>query len=328
MSRLNNLITDVEGIKVGNAEDKTIRTGTTVILPDEPVVAAADVRGGGPGTREIDALDPSCMVEHIHAICLSGGSAYGLDAAGGVMEWLAKRKRGFQIADAIVPIVPTAILFDLINGGDKSWQSSPYPTLGQAACEAANDHFPLGNVGAGYGALAGNLKGGLGSASSLCENGATIGALVAVNCFGNTTMGDQAAFFAHYLEQDNEFGGAPSWSGNSPVENHVSFSLPTQTNTTIGVIATDMTLTRAQAQRVAIMAHDGYARAIHPVHTPFDGDTIFVLSTAKKPLTDPIIDITKIGMMAADTMARAIARGVYSADSLDTGISYREKFGV
>lgn len=312
---MKNLITDVEGIKVGNADDDTVKSGVTVILPDAPVIAAVDVRGGGPGTRETDALDPSCMVEHIHALVLSGGSAYGLDAASGAMDWLRSKKRGFQIGEALVPVVPSAILFDLLNGGDKNWDTPPYRALAETACNNAARDFNLGNAGAGLGAEAGKRKGGLGSASDVCDNGAIIGALVAVNSFGNVTMPESDVFWVWPYEKNNEFGGRGPYTGSVPVPDDVQFNLPVGTNTTLGVIATDMTLTRGQAQRIAIMAHDGFARAINPVHTPYDGDTIFVISTGKKPMLDPVVDVTQLGMNAACTMARAIARGVYEAES-------------
>jgi len=311
---LKNLITDVEGIKVGNAGDDKAKSGVTVILPDAPVTAAVDVRGGAPGTRETDALDPSCMVEQIHALVLSGGSAYGLDAASGAMDWLRKKQRGFQIGEALVPVVPSAILFDLLNGGDKNWDTPPYRTLAETACNNAARDFVLGNSGAGLGAEAGKRKGGLGSASDVCDNGAIVGALVAVNPFGNVTIPASDVFWAWPYEKNNEFGGRGPYHGPLPVPDDVQFNLAVGTNTTIGVIATDMTLTRGQAQRVAIMAHDGFARAINPVHTPFDGDSVFVISTGKKSMVNPVVDVTQLGMNAARTMARAIARGVYEAE--------------
>ena len=325
-SALKNLITDVPGIKVGNAGDDKVISGVTVVLPDEPVIAAVDVRGGGPGTRETDALDPSCLVEQIHAVVLSGGSAYGLDAASGTMDWLRARGRGFELGDQIIPIVPSAILFDLLNGGNKNWDVPPYRQLAFDAADCASVDFGLGNVGAGLGATAGPLKGGLGSASELCDNGAIVGALVAVNPFGNVTMGDSGVLWAHAFEKNGEYGSTGPYDGPFPVPDNVSYEMLTGTNTTIGVIATDMELTRGQAQRVAIMAHDGYARAIAPIHTPYDGDTIFVISTAKRQMDNPLVDVAKLGIAAATAMTRAIGRGVYEAETIGNMISYRDRF--
>src|SRR5471030_903477 len=205
-----NLITDVDGILVGNSEDHDLRSGVSVVVCETPSVASVDVRGGAPGTRETDLLDPSCRVDQIDAICLSGGSAFGLSAADGVMKWMRERGRGVTIADIVVPIVPTAILFDLLNGGDKGWDWPPYRELGYAAAGKAARGFVLGNSGAGLGAKAGNLKGGLGSASAIDPStGLQVGALVAVNARGYTTMGDMPQFWAWALEQNGEFGGLP-----------------------------------------------------------------------------------------------------------------------
>ncbi len=322
-----NLITDVAGIKIGNAEDHDIRTGVTVILPDEPVTAAVDVRGGAPGTRETSALDPTCLVDAIHAVVLSGGSAYGLDAATAAMEWLSKRGRGFTIGDAVIPIVPSAILFDLTNGGDKDWgDSQPYRRLANLAMDAAGEDFSLGSSGAGLGATAGPIKGGLGSASVIDDGGVTVGAVVAVNPFGSVTLPGSPVFWAWPFEQNNEFGGRGSTGAPDKIDMDYSFDIPLASNTTLAVVATDLSLSKAQAQRVAIMAHDGFARAIRPVHTPLDGDTVFVMSTGQKPLLNPVADVARIGMMAADVVARSIARGVYEADSIGDIKSYRSLY--
>ncbi|MGO1119823.1 P1 family peptidase [Rhodovibrionaceae bacterium A322] len=329
-----NLITDVAGLKVGQAEDHTARSGVTVILPDEPVQAAVDVRGGGPGTRETDALDPSCLVDGIHALVFSGGSAYGLEAANGVMGWLATRGRGFQLGPATIPIVPSAILFDLLNGGDKPWTQAgftgevPYKALAQQACDNADVRFALGNAGAGLGATAALLKGGLGSASM--TNGRwTVGALAAVNPAGSVVQPGSDAFWAWALERQGELGEqTPPTKPLGAEDFEFSLDLPPGANTTLAVVATDARLTKGQAQRVAIMAHDGFARAIRPVHTPFDGDSVFVLSTGKVELSDPAMEVARIGMLAADTVARAIARGVYEADSLGAFPGYRDKHGT
>lgn len=325
-----NLITDVDGIKVGNAFDANVMTGVTAVLPDEPAVGAVDVRGGGPGTRETEVLKPDCLVDRVDGIVLSGGSVFGLEAASGAVSALAREGRGFEVHGLHVPIVPSAILFDLINGGNKDWgDMPPYRDLGRDAVEKAQKDFELGNIGAGYGAAAGILKGGLGSASTVTDDGIQIGALVAVNPVGSVIVPGSHNFWAWELEQDNEFGGlgAPVFEGNLSLEAINSGRLGA--NTTLGVVATNVALTKAQAQRVAIMAHDGYARAIRPVHTPLDGDTIFALSTEKKSLDQPEpLALARIGAIAADCVARAIARAVYYADSLGTLPSYRSHFEI
>lgn len=325
-----NLITDVPGIKVGNAEDLSLRSGVTVIMPDLPAVASVDVRGGGPGTRETDALNSDCLVDVVHAVVLSGGSAYGLDAAGGVMSYLARQGIGFRLGGAIIPIVPCAILFDLLNGGDKNWgTTSPYSELAKRAAAASAIDFKLGNYGAGLGAVAGGLKGGLGSASFVFQDGkeeVTVGAVAAVNAMGSVTMPGSGVMWAAPFEQNQELGGQPLPTTTS-YDWDFSFNLPVGTNTTIVTVATDAVLTKPQARRVAIMAQDGLARAIRPVHSPFDGDSVFVLSTGKRPLSDPAAGLAKLGMLAADCVARAIARGVYEAESLGGFESYRTRFG-
>ncbi|WP_416897704.1 MAG: P1 family peptidase [Minwuia sp.] len=317
-----NLITDVPGLMIGNAEDMAAITGVTVILPDEPAVAAADVRGGGPGTREIDVMDPANLVEQIHGICLSGGSAFGLDAAGGVMSRLEAARRGFPIGGFHVPIVPSAILFDLMNGGDKAWgEDPPYRDLGKKAVDNAAVEFALGNAGAGLGATAGPLKGGLGSASIVLDNAVTVGAIVAANPTGSVVMPDGRTFWAWALEEGDEFGGNPPPAARGQGDVALANTLP-GANTTIACVATDATLSKGQAKRVATMAHDGFARAIRPVHTPFDGDTVFALSTAKRPAPDPA-GLSQIGAAAADCLARAIARAVWLAEDVGGMRSYR-----
>ncbi len=323
-----NYLCDVDGLAVGHAHDTGVGTGASVILPAARAVAAVECRGGGPGTRETDALAPETLVEAVDAIVLSGGSSYGLAAASSVTDWLGARGRGFRLGRAplVSPVVPAAILFDLTNGGDKSWgEASPYARLGRAAIEAADavsshSDFPLGTVGAGYGAQAGRVKGGLGSASLITAEGLQVAALMAVNSFGSVMMPGTACFWAWPFEQGDEFGGhAP------PTDFATSFDFTQGTkldagpgqNTTIGVVATNAALTPAEARRVAIMAQDGIARAIRPVHSPMDGDTLFVLATGARPLSAPdFIAITEIGALAADCVARAIARGVYEARSL------------
>ncbi len=331
----NNLITDIPGLRVGNADDTDVRTGVTVILPDKPAVAAYDIRGGGPGTIETDVLEPQNMVEHIDAIVLTGGSALGLRATSGVQDWLRDNKRGFPIGPEEapferIPIVPGAILFDLLNGGNKDWgNNSPYPALGRTACEAATRQFRLGSVGAGFGATTFDLKGGLGSASEMTESGFLVGALAVVNALGSATMGDSRHFWAAPFEIGNEFGGL-GFPETLP-ENARSLRLKTRPreNTTLAIVATNADLTPAQAKRVAAMAHDGMARALHPVHTPYDGDIVFCLATGEKPINHAPKDIAAIGTSAAHAVARSIARGVYEATSFSDGSwpSWRERFG-
>ena len=322
-----NAITDVPGVRVGSADDADVRSGVTVIVPDQPAVAAVDARGGGTGSRETELLDPAATVEECHAIVLSGGSAYGLDAAGGVMTRLREHGRGLAVGDAIVPIVPAAILFDLLNGGDKEWgDAPPYRDLGYAAAAAAGDEFALGNAGAGLGATAGPLKGGLGSASVVHEDGVTVGALAVVNCLGSVLMPDSPTFWAWPFERDGEFGSQAPPPADLPRDLEYAFDVPTGASTTLAAVATDAALTKAQAKRVAIMAQDGLARAIRPVHTPLDGDTLFVLSTGARPLGEPLVDIPRIGMLAADCVARAIARGVYEADGVGDHPGYQDRY--
>lgn len=330
MASTRNLITDVPGLKVGNAHNATVRTGVTVVLPDKPVVGAVDVRGGAPGARETDLLSPTCMSDETFALVLSGGSLFGLDAASGVMHWLRERKIGSEFLNVSIPTVPSAILFDLGNGGDKSWQDEHlYSKLGKEAASAAKVDFDLGTVGAGFGAQAGGLKGGLGSASQVAQNGAMVGALVATNSFGSVTLGESGRLWASEFEQNNEFGGAKPFEGSYPVDTKLPFeNAAVGANTTLGIVATDMALTKAQAQRVAMIAHDGYAKAIHPVHTPFDGDIIFVISTGQRKMADPSVDITYLGMAAVECVARAATRGVVEATSLGDIKSYTDVWGT
>ena len=315
---LHNLITDVPGLKVGQAQDVAVRTGVTVILPDERAVAACDVRGGAPGTRETDALAPENLVEAIDAVVLSGGSVYGLAAADGVVTWLGARGRGFGLVPGIPksPVVPGAILFDVANGGDKAWgETPPYRDLGRAAVAAAALDFDLGTAGAGYGAMAGGLKGGTGSASVVTIDGYTVGAVVGVNSWGSVIAPGGRTFWAAPFELDGEFGGlGPAGLAAGPDE-WGSAKRPTETrNTTIACVATDAILTPAQAKRFAVMAQDGLARAIRPIHAPFDGDVVFAISTGRRPLGDqPDYAIARLGALAADALARAVARGVYAA---------------
>jgi L-aminopeptidase/D-esterase-like protein len=321
-----NLITDVPGIRVGNAEQLGHLTGVTIVLPERPAVAAVDVRGGGPGTRETDALQPSALVERVDAIALSGGSAFGLEAASGVASWLALRGRGFQVGAARVPIVPAAILFDLLNGAPKEWgQMPPYRSLAMAACDAAGENFELGNAGAGLGASAGALKGGLGSVSAQGDGGLIVGALAAANPVGSVVMPGQSTMWAWMLEQNGELGDQKPPDSPVSLEPDLPDLLQAAANTTLVVVAVSESLTRAQAQRVAIMAQDGIARAVRPAHTPYDGDTVFVLSTGDGHPPGPA-EVTRIGALAADCTARAIARGVYEAEPAAGRPSWRERY--
>jgi L-aminopeptidase/D-esterase-like protein len=332
-----NLITDVTGIKVGQSEDVSARTGTTVILPDETVTAGVSVMGGAPGTRETDLLDPARLVGGvIDAVTLSGGSVYGLDAGSGVVSWLGARGRGFGFnsTDVKAPIVPGAILFDLANGGDKSWgENPPYRDLAMKAVAAASEEFALGNAGAGFGARAGSLNGGTGSASLVTAEGLQVGALMAVNAFGSAIVPGTKSFWAAPFEMSGEFGGQPA---AAVVDEKREWQLGTKAddsgfrqNTTIGVVATNAALSAGECHRVAIMAHDGLARALRPAHAPADGDVIFVMSTGAYELDEEtrVRDLTAIGTYAGDCVARAIARGVYEAQTLGDMMGYQEFAG-
>jgi L-aminopeptidase/D-esterase-like protein len=317
-----NLITDVPGIRVGQAQDLVARTGVTVILPEAPAVAACSVAGGGPGTRETDALSPENLVGAADAIVLAGGSVYGLAAADGVAAWLGAQGRGFRLAVRPCvppsPIVAAAILYDLANGGDKAWGlDPPYRELGVAAAEAAGETFALGTAGAGFGAMAGTLKGGTGSASVVTHDGFTVGAIVAVNSFGSVTAPGGRSFWAGPFELEGEFGslGAAGLIAGPDDWGAAKALAAPRANTTIACVATDINLTPVQARRVAIMAQDGLARAIRPAHAPTDGDVVFALSTGRQALSDldPML-LVRIGALAADCLARAIARGVYAAE--------------
>lgn len=328
-----NLVTDVDGIRVGNAEDARAWSGTTVVLPDERAVAAVDVRGGGPGTHETDALAPTGLVQAVDAVVLTGGSAFGLEAASGAMAWLAERGRGFAVRGRRVPIVPAAVLFDLANGGDKDWGAvPPYRRLAIEALDRAGQDFALGNAGAGLGAKAGDLKGGLGSASLVGDDGMQVGAVVAANPAGSVVMPGQPTLWAWAFELDGEMGGQPPPTAPVPPDPALPFPdrLEPGANTTIGVVAVNADLTRVEAQRVAIMAQDGLARAVRPAHTPFDGDTIFVLATGTHALGAErrAAAIGRLGAMAADCVARAIGRGVYEARALGAYPAYRDRHGA
>lgn len=327
-----NSLSDVAGLSIGCAEDENALTGVTVIVPDLRAVCAVDVRGGGPGTRETDALAPENLVDAVDALVLSGGSVYGLAAADGVAAAMGAEGRGFGLIDLPgvprSPVIPAAILYDLANGGAKTWgDAPPYNALGRSAYAARNKTTPLGNAGAGMGAVAGALKGGQGSASIVSQDGITVAALVCVNSWGSTTMPNQRAFWAHAFEIDGEFGAvapaaqsfdAEDWGG-------AKFNPQPRANTTIACIATDAALTPAEAKRVSQMASAGLARAIRPVFAPFDGDVVFTLSTAANEMPEPrALSIARIGALAADCLARAVARGVYEAQSVGVYRAWRD----
>jgi D-aminopeptidase len=327
---MRNLITDVPGVLIGNVDDAKLASGVTAIVFEEPAVASGDVRGGAPGTRDIDLLQPDETVERIDAVVLSGGSAFGLDAPSGVQAWLREQGRGFAIGPVVIPIVPGAIVFDLNNGGDKNWgRFPPYRDLGYAAAMAASRDFPLGNAGAGLGATTVNLKGGLGSASGQTRDGATVGAIVVVNAVGSVTVGDGPHFWAAPFEQNGEFGGRGLPSPLPPDALAIRLKGGVRENTTIALVATDATLTKAQAKRLATVAHDGLARAVYPVHTPLDGDIVFAASTAKRPAPD-LMAFAELGALAANVLTRAVARGVYEAAALPFAgalPSWKDRFG-
>ena len=308
-----NLLTDVEGFQVGNASDATLKSGTTVLTADQPFTTAVHVMGGAPGTRETDLLAPGRLVRKVDALVLSGGSAFGLDAASGVADAMAEAGRGFPVGAVRVPIVPAAILFDLLNGGDKNWKENPYRDLGRRALKNAGADFELGTAGAGAGATTANLKGGLGSASLVLGNGITVGALVAANPVGSVTIPGSCKFWAAPFEIGDEFGqaGLPEEMPDLKATFLGKHTAPTPgANTTIAVFATDADLTRSQAQRMAIAAHDGLARAIVPSHTPFDGDLVFAAASGTSKPTIEDNDMADICHAASLCLARAVARGI------------------
>ena len=320
-----NSLSDVRGLSIGCAEDAEVLTGVTVIVADNRAVCAVDVRGGGPGTRETDALAPENLVDAVDAIVLSGGSVYGLAAADGVAATMGAENKGFALLDMPgvprSPVIPAAILYDLANGGNKAWgDAPPYAALGRAAYAKRGAHVPLGNAGAGMGAAAGALKGGQGSASIVTQDGFTIAALVCVNSWGSVTMPNQRAFWAHPFEIGGEFGAVtPDQAASFDAEDWggAKFNPQPRANTTIACVAVDADLTPAEAKRVAQMASAGLARAIRPVFSPFDGDVAYALATAARPVSGPRqLAVARFGALAADCLARAVARGVHAATSV------------
>ncbi len=324
-----NLITDVPGLMVGNADDANVKSGVTVLTCDKPFTASVDIMGGAPGTRETDCLAPDKLVEQIDALVLSGGSAFGLDAASGVCDALRSQRRGFTVGPVQVPIVPAAIIFDLLNGGASDWQHNPYRDLGWQAFESAQAMFKLGSHGAGMGATTASLKGGLGSASLLMPDGSVVGALVAVNPHGNVVVPESRHFWSSPFEMVGEFGGLGLPQAFDPYKLPKNEKLrayealhdlpdahaatPQGMNTTIAIVATSARLNKAQLKRLAVAAQDGMARAIVPSHTPFDGDLVFSVSTGEDTLDDSVVDSMRLGHAAAVCLSRAIARGVYHA---------------
>ena len=314
---MKNTILDVGGLRIGQAHDVRVKTGVTVILPDAPAACAVDVRGGGPGTRETDTLADGGLIEQVHAICLAGGSVYGLAAADGVCAWLGAKGIGYAAREGIPPspIVPSAILFDNANGGDKAWAlEPPFRALGIQACEAASHDIKLGAAGAGFGATAGLYPGGLGSASETI-NGITVGAIIAANPVGSPFMPGTDCPWAWPYERDAEFGGKrppANYKHADAKDTKLAFLKAAGQSTVIGAVAIDAALTQKQLKRIAIMAQDGIAMAVQPSHTPLDGDTIFALSTGQKTCSSPV-ELAEIGAAAARCVARALMRGVYQA---------------
>lgn len=310
-----NLITDVAGLRVGNVADGALRSGCTVLVGERPFTAAVNVMGGAPGTRETDLLAPDRLVQEVDALVLSGGSAFGLDACSGVADGLRAMGRGFAVGDQRVPIVPGAILFDLLNGGDKGWARNPYADLGLAALQVAGADFALGSAGAGFGALTGRWKGGLGSASAVLDSGITVGALVAVNALGSATIGEGPGFWAHGFELADEFGGLGGQGSFDPGHEPEPMKRMGEA-TTIAIVATDARLSQAECLRMATAAQDGMARALVPSHTPLDGDLVFAAATGARAMDTPLRDAFQIGHAAAACLARAIARAVYEAQPM------------
>jgi D-aminopeptidase len=312
-----NLVTDVAGVLVGNAHDGRLASGVTAVIFEEPAVASGLVLGGAPGNRDAGCLEPEMAVERVDAIVLSGGSAFGLDAASGVQARLREQGRGFAVRDARVPIVPQAICFDLLNGGDKNWgRFPPYRELGYAAAFEAGADFALGTAGGGYGATTVDLKGGLGSASAVTASGFTVGAVVIVNAIGSAVIGGGPHFWAAPFEEEGEFGGLGAPPFVPPEHRRLRWKGAPEPATTIALVATDAALPRPMTKRLAISAHGGLAKALSLSHALFDGDTVFAAATGRKALSDPVSDVIDICATGANCLARAVARGVYAATAL------------
>ncbi len=325
-----NLITDVPGLLVGQAQDEAGITGTTVVLCEAPAVAAVDVRGGAPGSRETELLDSAALVQRVDAIVLSGGSAFGLDAAGGVMKGLAAMGRGFAVRDVRVPIVPAAILFDLAFTGRLPWSGEPpYRRLGRAALAQAGPDFRLGNAGAGLGAKSGRLKGGVGSASLRLGDQVMVGAIVAVNSWGSVVRPDCGRFWAAEQALAGEIEPQPTLPAGplDPEDFSACAAASAGANTTIAVVATNAPLDKTGCRRLAIMAQAGLAQAIRPAHTPFDGDTVFALATGVGGEVDPAT-LARLGSTAASCLARAIMRAVLEAAPFGSLPSWRQLWAI
>jgi L-aminopeptidase/D-esterase-like protein len=334
-----NAITDVPGVSVGHHHrlGSGWATGTTVVLVPDGAVGAVDGRGGAPGTRETDLLAPENLVQRAHAVCLTGGSAYGLAAADGVMRWLAERHHGFPVGAApheVVPIVPAAVLFDLPRG---DWGHRPDAEFGYLACQAATSGpVAEGTVGAGTGAKLGGLKGGVGTASVVLDSGAVVGALVAANASGDAIDTATGVPWAAHLELAGEFG--VRWPDGSPRSGlDATRAGETRLNTTIGVVAVDVALTKAEARRVAMAAQDGLARAVRPAHSMFDGDTVFALATGARPLSEVVgtfaeparaAELDRVCSAAADAFARAVVRALLASEGLPGLPAYRDVWPV
>ena len=326
-----NLITDVGGLVVGHAEAADQLTGVTVLIPERPAITAIDQRGGAPGTRETDVFAGENTVDVCHAVVFSGGSAFGLDSATGAQHWLFKHGCGFAVGNTHIPIVPCAVIFDLLaNSTDATQPVVDYRELGRIACEQSTQQFLLGNAGAGRGAIAGELKGGTGSASLFdSENDYMVGAIAVVNSAGSAVIPGTSVFWAWPFEQQNELGGQLIPNRPDNLEPRFPRSLGPAAHTTLVAVATDAPLTSNQTKRLAIMAQDGLARALRPVHAPQDGDTVFALSTTGTSNSAAVVSIeilARLGALAADCTARAIARGVFEANSTASTMSYQDKF--
>ncbi|SDR62611.1 L-aminopeptidase/D-esterase [Rhizobiales bacterium GAS113] len=328
---MRNLITDVAGISVGCAHDARLASGVTAVLFDKPAVASVSVSGGAPAGRDLECLAPDARIEEIDAILLSGGSAFGLDAASGAQAWLRERGRGHLVRSVRVPIVPQAICFDLLNGGDKDWgRYPPYREIAYAAADAAGLDVPLGSAGAGFGATTVNLKGGQGSTSARTPSGHVVAALAVVNAIGSAVIGDGPHFWAAPFEQGQEFGGLGSPARLGEQDLKLAYKGAAEFATTIALVATDAVLTKAQAKRLAVVAQGGLSKGLRLAHALSDGDMVFAAATGRNPLRDSLRELIEIGATASDCLARAVARGVYEATALPFAgalPAWRDKFG-
>ena len=326
-----NLITDVPGLRVGNAHDERLASGVTVVLLENASAVSCVVLGGAPGSRETALLEPEMIATGVDAVVLSGGSVFGLDAATGVQALLRERGVGLPFAGIRVPLAAQAICFDLLNGGDKDWgRFPPYRELGYAAAEGAGEDFALGSAGGGYGATTVDLKGGLGSASALTPSGFRVGALAVVNAIASAVIGDGPNFWAAPFEEGVEFGGLGSPPRVTPAMRELRWKGGPQPGTTIALVATDAELTKPEAKRLAIAAGGGLHKALRFANAETDGDTIFAAATARAEKRPELNDLVAIGARSADCLARAIARAVYEAAALPCcpqAPAWRDRFG-